>query len=85
ELAAKVKSGDELSFVPYALPGVRVGCSLSGTQSGRGRSDVRLDECADDVSTCDGACREDREDGSGDCGGGGGRIAHAMWLADWVG
>lgn len=70
ELAAKVRSGDELSFVPYALPGVTVGCSSSGTQSSRGRSDVRLDESAD---------------GSGDCGGGGGRIAHAMWLADWVG
>lgn len=82
ELASKVKSGDELSFVPYALPEVTVGCSSCGARSSRGRSDVRVDEDAESMSMGDGACQ--CEDG-GECNGGGGRIAHAMWLADWVG
>lgn len=82
ELASKVKSGDELSFVPYALPGVTVGCWSCGARSTRGRRDVRIDEDADSLSPGDGVCQ--CQDG-GDCNGSGGRIAHAMWLADWVG
>lgn len=59
ELAQKVKSGDEPSFVPYILPSLVL----------RGPASQGVGE------------------GAGSTGrtGAGERIAHAMWLADWIG
>lgn len=72
ELASKVKSGDELSFVPYALPSLTVYGFSCGSGS-HGRSDFKSNDDSEGN-----AC--DRESGWGE-----GRIEHTMWLADWIG
>ena len=75
ELAHKVRSGDELSFVPYALPSLTLGCrscrgegAVGGNGAGEGRG----------VCSCGAETPPSASTGAED-------ISHAMWLADWIG
>lgn len=82
ELAQKVRSGDELSFVPYALPSLTLGCTRCNQQTRAAEaSQVGLESGVGVAATC-GAGGDDAlnggEDGQED-------IKHAMWLADWIG
>lgn len=77
ELAQKVRSGDELSFVPYALPSLTLQChSLPGKTR---KVKPTVDESDNVVCYCGaGASCNGQGQGQGD-------IKHAMWLADWIG
>lgn len=85
ELAQKVKSGDELSFVPYALPSLTLGCcSLSQGNPGDIELDKHMEYTRGGSSVMDGdVCPCSR--GEECTHEGGARIMHAMWLADWIG
>lgn len=69
ELAQKVRSGDELSFVPYALPSLTLG---SSSRQGEGYVDGGTGKFSNAETPLPGSSNE--ED-----------IKHAMWLADWIG
>lgn len=72
KLAEKVRSGDELSFIPYALPSLTLTC----------RS--RHEDAGDDLSPGDDAVCY-RGAGAACNGKGQGHIKHAMWMSDWIG
>lgn len=77
ELAQKVRAGDELSFVPYSLPSLTLGCCpCEGDRSGKcitGGGNGKVCCCG-------------KEAGCGSrVGGQQSDVKHAMWLADWIG
>eukprot|EP00752_Nemacystus_decipiens_P003935 g3603.t1 len=73
ELAQKVRSGDELSFIPYALPSLTLACGSSRRERSGG----------DAGPGADSACSS----GAGAAYGGQarGHIRLAMWMSDWIG
>lgn len=77
ELAQKVRAGDELSFVPYSLPSLTLGCcSCEGDRSGKcitGGGNGKLCCCGKEAG-CGSSSRGQQND-----------VKHAMWLADWIG
>ena len=89
ELAQKVRSGDELSFVPYSLPSLTLGCSESLGKEGdakagaQGKTGASGYSGAVDRRPAGGAAGAVA--GSTSNGAGQGGMKHALWLADWVG
>lgn len=77
ELARKVRSGDELSFVPYALPSLTLGCQSGQGAHGEAKNGLGRPGGGGGVCYCGAGvpCR----------GGCLGDIRHAVWLADWIG
>ena len=72
ELAQKVRSGDELSFIPYALPSLTLTC-----RSRQERSSGDASPGVDAVCYCGAGAA---------CGGQArGRIRLALWMSDWIG
>lgn len=89
ELAQKVRSGDELSFVPYSLPSLTLGCSGFLDKEGDAKASAKGNTRASGYSGA-----YDRKPAGGAAGGvagstsngaGKGGMKHALWLADWVG
>lgn len=81
ELAQKVRSGDELSFVPYSLPSLTLGCSGCRGKEGEAKTRTNASGCSD---AC-GRRPAGGVTGSASNGAGQGDMKHALWLADWVG
>lgn len=72
ELAQKVRSGDELSFIPYALPSLTLTCRSRCESTGGDASPGVAAVCYCGAgAACGGQAR--------------GQIKLAMWMLDWIG
>lgn len=85
ELAQKVRSGDELSFVPYSLPSLTLGCTKGLGTEGESKTSVEGKTGASGFSGAYGRAPAGGVAGRASSGAGQGDIKHALWLTDWVG